>query len=142
LLAREDGASVARALDNLPALLNRLRKSSDADGLLMELPVSREPDGACFDASVWIDLVNRQFRLKRFDPLVFLDASREPADRRLLLKFGALRPSDYAAIMTLRDAGEAVARPAHQAPGEEPAGAETPPATYADLLGRKLSARG
>jgi type VI secretion system ImpM family protein len=143
MLTRDDGASLGRTLNNLPGLLNRLRKGSDAEGLLVELPVSREPDGACFDASVWIDLVNRQFLLKRYEPLVFLDAGREAADRRLLLKFGALLPSDYAAIMALRDAGAAVARPAHPHPdeGTEP-GSDTPPTTYADLLGRKLSARG
>lgn len=143
LLEREDGASLARALRNLPAFLKRLRKGSDSAGLLAELPVAREPDGACFDASVWIDLVNRQFRLKRFDPLVFLDASREPAERRLLLKFGVLDPADYAAIMVLRDAEESVVRPAHAQAGEENgAGSETPPETYAELLGRKLPARG
>ena len=143
LLAREDGASLGRALGNMPALLNRLRKGSDAEGLLVELPVSREPDGACFDTSVWIDLVNRQFRLKRFDPLVFLDASRVPADRRLLLKFGALRPSDYSAIMALRDDGGAMARPAHAEPGKEDGASPDPaPPTYVELLGRKLSAKG
>lgn len=143
LFAREDGASLARALGGLPALLNRLRKGSDAEGLLMELPVSREPDGACFDASVWIDLVNRQFMLKRFEPLVFLDAGQEAADRRLLLKFGALRPSDYPAIMALSEAGADVARPAHAAPGEETGAEPAPaPATYEGLLGSKLSVKG
>lgn len=143
LRTRQDGASPERALGNLPAVLNRLRKGSDAEGLLLELPVSREPDGACFDASVWIDLMNRQFMLKRFEPLVFLDARQDAADGRLLLKFGSLRPADYAAIMALRDADAGVARPAHPAPGEEAAAVPEPAmATYADLLGRKLSARG
>jgi len=142
LLAREDGASLGRALNNLPAVLNRLRKGSDAEGLLLELPVSREPDGACFDASVWIDLLNRPFMLKRFEPLVFLDAGQVAADRRLLLKFGALRPTDYPAIMALGDAGGALARPAHPDQGEEAAGGPAAAATYAELLSHKLSARG
>jgi len=143
LRTRQDGASPERALGTLPALLTRLRKGSDAEGLLVELPVSREPDGACFDASVWIDLVNRQFMLKRFEPLVFLDARQDLEDGRLLLKFGNLRPSDYAAVMALREAGGGVVRPAHPAPGDEAAAPAAPAvATYAELLGRKLSARG
>jgi type VI secretion system ImpM family protein len=126
-------ASRAELTRSLPGLLERLPRSG-ADGLSVQLPVNREVDEACFDASFWIELINRQFRLRRFEPSVFLDEHPESRERAVVLRFGLPRPADYVSIVS-RPRVEAFLRPAHAAPegGSDPPSHEKSD-TYAELL--------
>jgi hypothetical protein len=82
---------------NMPELLVRIKK--DSRDLCVALPAALEVAEACFNASLWIDLINRQFRLRRFDPSVFLDARVALAGRQVFLKFGGLNPADYVRML-------------------------------------------
>jgi hypothetical protein len=95
-----DPPSSPRALgENMPELLNGLGKSSGGDATNMQLPAASDLEEACFNASLWIDLVNRQFRLRRYEPSVLIDAKVSASPRRVFLKFGAVEPEDYIDIM-------------------------------------------
>ena len=119
---------------NLPEAVGRLPKSGSS-GVSLQFPVSRDLEESCFNASVWVDLINRQFRLRRYEPTVLLDARPAPADRQLVLRFGELTPEEY--LHVLGYDGE-VLRPAHGDEGEaDPAGER--PSTYAALLGRRIA---
>lgn len=126
-----NGASPAHLAGNLSGLVKRLHGGED---LSVQLPVSRDLGEACFDASVWVDMLNRQFRLKRFEPSVFLDERPAVAGRWVVLRFGETGPSDYLDIVG-RPAGEAFIRPAHStAPTARVDSNSSKEMTYGDLL--------
>jgi len=126
-----NGASPAHLSANLPGLLKRLR---GGENVSVQLPVSGDLAEACFDVSVWIDMVNRQFRLKRFDPTVFLDERPGVSGRWVVLRFGETGPSEYLDIVG-RPAGGAFARPAHSTGGSAEEDASLcNEMTYEDLL--------
>jgi type VI secretion system ImpM family protein len=81
----------------MPDLLGRIKKGSR--DVCVALPAAEDVDEANFNASMWIDLVNRQFRLRRFDPSVFLDSREGMKDRQIFLKFGRLNPADYVQML-------------------------------------------
>lgn len=137
--SRADGASVEALRSNFAGLLKELKASPD--NVRVEFPVGAALDEAAFDASFWIDLLNRQFLFRRFEPLVFLDGAPVHADRRAYLVFGPAKPEDYAWLMGLGAAASRVLRPAHP----RDAGAATPaPAgaspTYGELAGTRFVA--
>jgi hypothetical protein len=106
----------------------------------MLLPTSPDLDEACFDATFWMDLLNRQFFMKRFEPSVLLDEKPGVDDRGLMFRFGTLDPATYPAIMGLRPHGQDVLRPAHDA--AEPSGDAEPAAggrAYVDILKERFS---
>lgn len=95
-----DPASSPRALmEQMPEVLLALRKSGGVGGAHLQFPAASDIEEACFNASLWIDLVNRQFRLRRFEPSVLLDAKVNAAQRRVFLKFGSPEPEDYLDVM-------------------------------------------
>ncbi len=124
--SRTDGASLERLGAGFPNAVEQIRKLGP-DGLRVDLPVAVDADEACFDVSFWIDLVNRQFRWKRFEPTVFLDRGDERADRRVLLVYGKLQPGDYLAVTGGESPGARVLRPAHPTEGAAPPDESTPP---------------
>jgi len=138
LFDRDDGTDAGLLAERMPDLLLRLRKLGSADGLGLWLPVSEDLEEACFDAGWWIELLNRQFRLKRFEPSVFIDGRPGLRDRLAVLKFGPLRAEDYPGIAGLDLEWKSFLRPVH---GDPPAaGSETAPggASFEELLARRL----
>jgi type VI secretion system ImpM family protein len=118
--------------NNMPDTLERIKKGAKR-GVCVALPASEDVGEACFNASLWIDLVNRQFRLKRFDPSVFFDAREGLVGRQVYLKFGELDPLDYVQMLgdpAQVDSGEVV-RPVEATPGVSGDPLE---ATYKQLL--------
>lgn len=119
-LFESDPASSPRALiERMPEVLIALRKSGGVGGAHLQFPAVPDLEEACFNASLWIDLVNRQFRLRRFEPSVLLDARVSAAQRRVFLKFGPPEPDDYLDVMGA-DAKTKLVRPA-RSPGPESA---------------------
>jgi type VI secretion system ImpM family protein len=134
LFEGQDGASPSTLSRTMPELLQRLRKGT-GNGHSVQLPVARDLDEACFNVSVWLDLINRQFRLKRHEPSVLLDERPGVEARLVVLRFGSLGSPDYLDIIG-RPRPEAFFRPAHaDVPEPEPAGAQA--MTYGDLLGAR-----
>ena len=140
LFQRGDGASLDALLANLPALLKEL-KSSPAD-VRLELPTSSAVDEAAFDAAFWVDLVNRQFFWKRFEPTLFLDGAPTRPDRRLFALFGDLAAEDYAGTLGLQGAASRFSRPAHAAHPVPATGSDASAATptYAELAAMRFVA--
>lgn len=98
MLEGPDGGPPRSLAGDLGGLVPRL-KSAGSDGLVAEVPVSRDLAAAAFDVAFWIDLVNRQFRFKRHEPAVFIREAPGEQGRTALLSFGRLLPRDYAAIL-------------------------------------------
>jgi len=141
LFDRTDGANLDTLLAELPGAMGRLKQRGNR-GLNLCLPVSRDARQACFDAAMWIDLVNRQFFMRRFEPCLILDASAKERERVAFFKYGALGPADYAALLS-NGGGELAAdldRPAHGSGGQPSSagGDSSPVTTYAELLSRKF----
>jgi type VI secretion system ImpM family protein len=137
LFGCREGASLERLNENMAEVLATLRGRGGGEPTV-QLPVSHDPTTACFDASIWIDLVNRHFRLRRFDPCVFLDGRPSQPDRQVLLKYGPLGPSDYSVVMGLNGASKMLHRPAATPEGVPP-GTLHEGLTYSDLLGRRFN---
>jgi len=137
LFRRGDGASLDELRGKLPEALERLRKGGNGRGVCLLLPVSADLDEASFDATFWIDLLNRQFFMRRFEPSVLLDEKQGVADRNLVFSFGRLDPEAYPAVMGLRDHGADVLRPVH---GEGGGGTEGAGGlSYVQLLKERFS---
>jgi type VI secretion system ImpM family protein len=138
LFGREDGTDAGLLAERMPDVLLRLRKLGASDGLGLGLPVSDDLEEACFDAGWWIDLLNRQFRLRRFEPSVFIDGRPGLPNRLAVLKFGPLGAKDYPAIMGLDVAEDPLLRLVHG--GSPAAGPTSAPVgvSFEDLLARKL----
>jgi hypothetical protein len=131
------GASVEALRANLPEILKSL-KAKPAD-VRVQLPASPEQESASYDASFWVDLINRQFFWKHFEPTIFIDGASRQADRRVLLLFGDPAPGDYAQVMGMVNAQGTFQRPAHSADGggSPPAGSAP---TYAELASTRFVA--
>jgi hypothetical protein len=143
LFDREDGASLERLNVNMPEVLEDLKKRGADGGLRLQLPVSREIDEACLDASIWIDVLNRQFRFRRYDPNVILDATPGVQSRLAFLKFGALDPGDYGWTVMPEAGMTDFFSPAHTAGPEAGKGDPAAPEglTVSDLLGARFARR-
>lgn len=129
-----NGASQAHLAQKMPELLQRLRKGGD-EGLSVQLPVAGDLGEACFNVSVWLDLVSNQFRLRHFEPSMFLDERTAVDARVVVLRFGPLDPSDYLDIIG-RPRPEAFLRPAHGEIPETESSADQA-MTYGDFLGTR-----
>jgi len=143
LFDRDDGASLDRLNENMAGFLDELKKSGADGGLRLQLPVSGDVDEACLDASIWIDLLNRQFRFRRYDPSVILDATPGERARLAFLKFGALDPGDYGWTVMPEVTMTEFASPAHSAGPEAESGvpAASTGMTVADFVGSRLARR-
>jgi type VI secretion system ImpM family protein len=127
------GASPAHLSRNLSELVRELRKTSGS-GLGIKLPVTADLAESGFDVSVWVDLVNRQFRLRRFEPSVFLDARSGASERWVVLHFGTPGPADYLGIVS-PPGDERFLRPAHPARDAAVEGSsDCKQIAYADVL--------
>jgi len=132
-----DGASVDALRANLPEMLKTL-KSSPAD-MRLELPASADQESASYDATFWIDLINRQFFWKRFEPTIFLGGAPRQPDRKVFLLFGDPAPTDYASVMGMANAQGTFKRPAHSpSGGTAPKDGSAP--TYAELASTRFVA--
>ena len=141
LFGRENGTDAALLSEHMPDVVARLRRLGSSEGLGLVLPVSEDLEEACFDAGWWIELVNRQFRLKRFEPSVFIDGRPGLRDRRAVLKFGPVEVEDYAGIMGLDLQDDPLLRPGHGgSPAAGPA-TTTSGVSFEELLARKLPRR-
>jgi len=98
-----------------------------AEGPGVRLPVGVDGETACFETGWWIELAGRQSFFRRPAPSVFLDGATDGAGRHVVLRFGAPRPDEYAAIV----------RPATAPRDDGRAVVEEPETTYAALLGRR-----
>lgn len=135
---RSDGASIEALRKNLAPLLKELKATPDH--VRLELPLCTSIDEAAFDASFWVDLLNRQFLFRRFEPILFLDGAPSQSDRRAYLLFGAAKAEDYPWISGIGAAAARVWRPAHpDRPEAEPVPAGAP-ATYQELAGTRFVA--
>ncbi len=127
----------------MPGVLRELRRRGTDKGIRLELPVAGDRSAACLDAAFWMDLLNRQFMFRRFEPSVFLDDSQAEKYSRLLLIFGILRATDYPLIMGCEGAEVNIDRPAQPVAGEADA---TLPAgrcmTYGERLALRFAAAG
>jgi type VI secretion system ImpM family protein len=143
LFDRDDGASLDRLNENMPEVLDELKKRGADGGLRVQLPVSGEIDEACLDVSIWIDVLNRQFRFRRYDPSVILDATRGERARLAFLKFGALDPGDYGWTVMPEATMTDFCSPAHPTDPEAGGGAPAGPTglTMADFLGSRFARR-
>ena len=134
-LFESDPAASPRALrENMPDVLTELRKTSGGGGMHLQFPAAPDLEEACFNASLWIDLVNRQFRLRRYEPSVLIDAKVSAAPRRVFLKFGAVEPGDYIDIVGA-EADTNLVRPARASSAENaPEAGSGEHVTYARML--------
>jgi len=137
LFGRDDGTDAGLMAGSLPEIVARLPKLRASDGLSLLLPVSEDLEEASFDAGWWIELLNRQFRLKRFEPSVFIDGRPDLCDRVAVLKFGPLRAEDYTGIMGL-DLPEDLLRPVHGDPSATGSATAPSGASFEDLLEHRL----
>jgi len=122
---------------NLPAVLRLLRKGGE--GVRLELPVSGSRIAACSDTAFWIDLLNRQFMFRRFEPSAFLEEEQAEKSSRVLFVFGILKATDYPLILGCQGAGGDVSRPARLSEADgRPAVTDDRPTTYSSLLGTRF----
>jgi type VI secretion system ImpM family protein len=136
-----DGGPVEELLNNLPELFSELKQGKGGEGVRVELPVSGDRAAACFDAAFWIDLMNRQFFMRRFEPAVFLPDSPAQKGNRMLMVFGILSPTDYALIMGCEGGPARIVRPAGPARTDDLASVATDTGlTYKDLLAKRFHA--
>jgi type VI secretion system ImpM family protein len=117
----------------MPGLLSGLRKSSVGGGLNVQLPAAPDLEEACFNASLWIEMVNRQFRLRRYEPSVLIDAKVNSVPRRVFLKFGPIEPGDYIDIMGVLGRGSDL-RPVTRNPLWARMNGERPTAAFEENL--------
>lgn len=129
---RGDGASLPALRVHLPDALREIKK--DPGGARLDVPASRPLELAAFEASFWMELVNRQFFWKRLEPQVFLDSGARARDRRIAIVSGRIEPEDYGWILGTGAPGPRVKRPADlPAPAGENPGGEAAP-SFADLV--------
>jgi hypothetical protein len=133
----ESGAWLDHLMDFAPEVVKHLKKGV-GESFLIDLR-GAAGDAGLFEAAFWIDLMNHQFFLKRFEPVVFQEDSPAEMGCRLVLAFGGLDAAAYPAIMADSLGGGNVLRPA-----SVPAGPGAPPAasaagrTFQELLGTKF----
>ena len=94
---RQDGASLDSLKQHLPEFLQRLRKGGELPAL--ELPVSDDIEASPFEVAFWLELINKPFFWKRWEPSIFLEESLAEKNRDVILIFGMIRPQDYSAIL-------------------------------------------
>ncbi len=141
IFAQEE-ARLDTLLSNMPGFLGQLKKSASAEGVRLELPVSGTSVAACFDTAFWIDLLNRQFTWKRYEPNVFLDEPTSEKRSRVAMIFGILRPSDYPFVMGCEGPEADVSRPARPSDSQEQSPAPSDmQMTYAELLATRFEGR-
>jgi len=133
----EGGASRSELARAMPELLQRLGKGGE-QGMSVQLPVASDLSEACFNASVWLELLNNQFRMRRVEPSVFLDERTGIKDRSVLLRFGPPEPADYIALVGGPASGAWI-RPANSGlEGSTEAASEPEPMTYGNLLSTRF----
>jgi len=139
---RDDGADLGLLLANMGGFLSQLK--ARAPETRLELPVSNDASSACFDAAFWVDLLNRQFMWRRYEPSVFLGKSPGKKDYCVFMVFGIMDPLDYPLIMGGGGDLARVARPAHTPVAAE---SKSPPEpapemTYAELAAVRFARTG
>ncbi len=130
---RSDGAAWERLVGGMPEVLARIKAGADARTALVELPISGGTSEACLDAAVWLDLLNRQFWLKRLEPSVFLAGGN--ADRVALYCLGLPDDEDYAYLLGAGPSTSEVLRPAQEGQSDSRLAI---PASLKDLRGQRF----
>jgi hypothetical protein len=139
----QDAGQLEELLRNMPEVIGRVKQGKGGEGMRLELPASADRAAACFDAAFWIDLLNRQFFLRRFEPAVFLPDLPTQKNNRILMIFGILSPTDYALIMGCEGVPARAVQPAGPARTDEQASVATENAlTYKELLAKRFHAGG
>ncbi len=136
-LGGTDAALVAWLEEQIPLLVARARRG-DGDEQPVPLPVSVDLGGACRDAAFWIDILGRQFFLRRVEPTVFIQEGHHLRTRSAFLFFGPPRPATYKLLMFEEGAGRAPLLQPAVAGGAESATPAPPAVTFADLLARRF----
>jgi len=129
-------------LDRLSqGLADMVKKSgnSSREPIAACLPVSRDRATGAADCSFWIDLINRQFWWKSFQPAVFLSRGIGDQPPSVVLVYGSLDPDFYPGIIGDRpNPNILVPLPSPVASGRESTtGDSQPSGSYQDLLKRK-----
>lgn len=124
---------------NMPGVFRQIRKGGE--GVRLELPVSGGRTGVCSDIGFWMDLLNRQFMFRRFEPSVFLEEQQAEKNSRVLFVFGILKATDYPIILGCEGSAEGVSRPARPSGNDDRARtSDGRRFTYADLLATRFAA--
>ncbi len=113
-----NGASLSALRKNMTDVADRVRKAGNSSTLAVELPLSMDPLEALFETSFWVDLLNRQFFWKSFQPSIFLE--RKPTmGRNVVLLFGGGLPVDlYEPLMGAEGRRAALLNPSHGSNGD------------------------
>jgi type VI secretion system ImpM family protein len=129
-----DGLAGPDALaSGLPETIARIKESKKTP-VAVRLPVSAEVQDAAADVGFWIDLVNRQFLWKEFQPSVFL-SRQAGADPDVVLVYGNLEVDLYPDLLGA-EPGDRVLRPCGL-PAAAPPPGDPDGTTYEALLKRK-----
>jgi len=125
-------------IEQFPSLVAEIRKSTEEEGLVVELPVGAEAEHASFGSSFWMEYVNHFFTWRRYEPSLFLDDSPLEDYRRALLLFGRMSPYDYPLIMGSEGAVRTVWRPAlPPTGGSDPHAGGHGEVVYSSLMSRR-----
>ncbi|ANM28752.1 hypothetical protein ABI59_02695 [Acidobacteria bacterium Mor1] len=133
IFERSDGATLGGLLVDLPEALGGIKRHNGS-GVTLVLPASEEPEDSGFEASFWVEWINRQFLLRRYEPSIFIDAESGAGDARIRLVYGELDESHYAAVLSGAPEAAGVLRTGHG----EGAGGETAAGSFSDFLKRKV----
>lgn len=79
---------------NLPLAVSWIKNKSGDGRLTIEAPVSAGLEDACFDASFWVELLNRQFLMRRLSPSIFLPTYPQGPRPDALFFIGPIQPVD------------------------------------------------
>jgi hypothetical protein len=99
LFTRAGGLAPDCVTSRLPELIEQVRKSGHGEGIMVRLPALPDLREAAYEASFWIDLLNRQFMMRRVESSVFLHHDPRAKVHWLLLGVGETSDTVTKALM-------------------------------------------
>jgi len=136
------GGLAADCLDSgFPALIDQIKKSGHGEGLAVRLPGASDLRQAGYEASFWIDLLNRQFMMRRVEPSVFLHHDPSAKIHWLLLGVGETSDAVAKNLMGGTLTPATVDLSAAAGPSAEMEASSNFTMTYGDVLKQRLRGR-